>query len=423
MRKSSLVPALLVLLLACGLSFGAGYFMALKQEPPPRPEIALEPPDQPILPADQPDPVHTSTQAPLPQPSLPEPMPEVHTTTDATEEPNVIEVQPTAKPSAEPGASNIERVMPTLELGPEVDLAATILGTVVDARGAPVAGAQIHGRFSESFTSGGSAMRFSVSSAGGAGQQLATSDAGGAFRIDLSRKIREGAALAIALTAAKDGYAESATVNISIRNGETRDGIRLVLRESGSISGRVVDDAGRGVAGARVSLGGGGPRVSGVVIDSFQPRGGLSAVTDASGEFRIDGVPEGRHSFVLQAAGYRQLSGPSTVEARAGIDVRAAVDFVVAQTTSVSVTLRDSDGNPLRGWATLVFKDGAGNDAATLRGAVGEDGVFTANDPPVGSYRVSVSLFGYQAQEVHATVLENSVAELGVVILMPAPRD
>ncbi len=454
MRSSGLIFGLLLMVLACGLSFGAGYFIARQDVPPPVPQIETaeltphEPQpgrDKVVLPlvnqpaANQPEGTGNlkpatgpATDKPAGQPSdkPDQPPVEAGTTPAGTTTP-----AGDAKAAAEAAEAikALERKLKELEgrdlfdpeamlNGPKVDFTATITGTVTDTAGQNIAGAGIYGDFSENYGGGGSVMRVSIGGEGqDSGQLLTTTDSGGSFRIDINRKVNEKAGLHVDLVAKSQGYADSKTIGVSLKNGDTKEGIKLALRQAGSVAGRVVDQSGSGVSGLQVSLSGGTQLGDlGLEIEMGGAGSKLSATTDGAGEYRIENVPEGDYRLKLRGAGYREVSGPAQIKVKPGSETRAPADFVVTITCSVRLVVLDASGQPLRAWLTLNFKDAEGKSVKKLNGMTDAEGNFSANEPPVGNFSVEVTAWGFTPQSLPANVMEGLVCDLGRLALQPS---
>lgn len=143
------------------------------------------------------------------------------------------------------------------------------------------------------------------------------------------------------LGATADGYGPSKIVTLARPHAQSL--LELVLTpEGGALAGRVVDEAGRGVAGAEVSFGGlgfdrglkqpGGER-------SWAPRG---TETDADGRFVLSGLARGARPLEVRARGFPLWSDVVDPAAVAGeIPVR-----LVPGATVVG-TVRDAAGQPV----------------------------------------------------------------------------
>jgi protocatechuate 3,4-dioxygenase beta subunit len=450
MRMSGWMLGLLVVLIASGASFGMGYYVAKQEAHAPAPQfddIALD------SSAGNPD-THAHPTAPKgpelteqldPEATATKPESGTEESADATSQANNSSDDESSKPQTDDAsnarnrmqdAANVLRTrlegdaaglaIDATELlgGPQVDLVATITGTVVDGNGAPVAGAQVHGDFSQTHTAGSGSVRYMLAATGRErGARLATTNGAGEFRIDVNRKVSENATLRVSLTASEQGYADSAPQSVMLKNGDIKDGITLALRPAGSVSGRVVDQFGRGVQGISVSLSASSGLASGWQIASFGADAKLSAITDAAGEYRIERVAQGTYRLQVRGAGYREVSGPSQIESKPGTDVRAPADFVVAAVASVRVALQLLSGETTTfNMVILNFKNAEGKAVKKLTGPTDAEGVFTANEPPVGNFTVDIIVLGFQPVTVAAYVNEGLVCDLGTVTLQKAEK-
>lgn len=460
MRTSSLLAGLFALLIVGGVAFSAGYFVAkteFESAPKTEPVVAKDDAfDTPVLdqgPLKAPDKDSTNTKTKdEPQPkvggtdadqptatatdqptdNLPKP---ADTSVDAQPEPGVPTAKDLKKAELGNALEEIKKKLGDLKdldtidsetfeemlNGPKVDFSATVSGQVVDGSGVPVAGAEVRATFSEDYTSDdeGRSMRFVTSIGdGNAGTVIATTDGGGYFTADINRKISEKARLNAGLTANADSYAESKKNSVTLKNGETKEGIKLILRGAGGITGRVVDSTGRGVEGVTVGLNSAGGNVFGDNVEiNFGGSSKYSAKTDVGGNFSIEGVPEGRYKFKLSGSGYRQVSGPTEADVKTGLIERAATDFQVAVTSSIRIAFTDAEGKSIQGWANVKFLDDSGKSVKQLNGPVKEDGVFEQNDPPAGTFSVEIKLWGYKTHRVNATLTESQRFDFGTITL------
>ena len=146
--------------------------------------------------------------------------------------------------------------------------------------------------------------------------------------------------------------------------------------ELGSISGEVTDaETGEGIANATVA------------------GDGLSATTDAEGEYTIEDVEEGSYDLVASAEGYED-SDPVTVPVGEGEDV-TDVDFALeALPGSISGTV-ESDGSPLEG--AIVTANGLSTETAS-------NGSYTIVDVPPGDYTVTADHEDHEADSQPVSV-------------------
>lgn len=460
MRTSTLLGAFLALVVVGGVSFGAGYFMAKEEfqgAPRSEPVVAQDDSDKrPTL--DDSAPLEaTGKSGANPDEAGEQPQPKLNAKPEGETKPTIeqpegadvnavndaVEAQPKeTTPAKRTEADEIAEALGGLKKklgdlkdlekmrpedieeminGPKVDFSATVAGQVLDGVGVPIAGAEIHASFSENYTSEGEgrSVRFVTSIGDGGGEVIATTDGGGYFTATINRKVSEKAGLNAALTATADGYAESKKNTVALKNGDNKEGIKLELRGAGGVTGRVVDASGRGVEGVSVGLNSaGGSFYGGDSIDiDFGGGSKYSAKTDVGGNFNIEGVPEGRYKFKLSGAGYRQVAGPTEVDVKSGLVESAATEFQVAITSSISASFTNADAAPVRGWATVSFKDDSGKTVKQLQGSLTDTGGFAQNDPPIGTFQVEIRVWGYKPYRVQATLTEGQRYDFGTITL------
>jgi RNA polymerase sigma factor (sigma-70 family) len=199
-----------------------------------------------------------------------------------------------------------------------------VLGIVVDEHGRPFAGAEVT----------------LVSPRAGwlGGRVLATSGGDGAFAL---RSVEP----TWSLGARAPGYAPSALVDLEElpRGGDAPLRVRLELaRPGGAVAGKVVDDAGAGIAGAVVVLG----RGPGGHFEATRWQERWSphvAVTAADGTFRCDGVEPGEHPVAARAAECTRATGSVTCIA----SETASITLELSRGMTVRGTVRDATGEPV----------------------------------------------------------------------------
>jgi RNA polymerase sigma factor (sigma-70 family) len=156
-------------------------------------------------------------------------------------------------------------------------------GTVVDQAGRPVKGAVVRLLWNYRYVSKRSQL-----SGSGAWLQKITTDADGRFE---THALWPGDRYRVEVSA--DGYAKTESVAVEGRRGQTHDLSRITLfRTGGFVAGKVVDTAGRPLAGVRVFNAGEAPWP-------------VHSVTDESGRFRLDDLYAGPVYVFAQKAGYR----------------------------------------------------------------------------------------------------------------------
>lgn len=224
---------------------------------------------------------------------------------------------------------------------------------------------RISGRVTDSSGEGLAGVRVSD------GTRSAVTDAGGNYVI-------EGVSLgAYALTASLGGY----TFNPNPRWVAVSDDVSgqdfTAVCPSCTISGRVVDHAGNGVAGATVS------------------DGTRSVTTDAQGRYVLSDVPPGTYTLIPSYSGY--IFTPSTRSITVNRHI-SGLDFAASMPYRISGRVVDSAGNGIAG---VVVSDG------TRSVATDGDGVFTLRDVPAGTYTLTPSHSEYAFTPANRTVTVN----------------
>ncbi len=163
-----------------------------------------------------------------------------------------------------------------------LDAGGTVSGTVSSNAGTPLEGVTIEA-FSETGESGG----------GASGRPTAVSDTAGRFRIS---GLQPGSWL---FSASHTGFPRKVARQ---RIGNGNHSLDFILDSGPDVTGRVTDESGTPVPGARVflSLAGGRPRG----LDLLPPVRDSQVVSQADGSFRFTGIEDGSYRLLASKAGF-----------------------------------------------------------------------------------------------------------------------
>jgi carboxypeptidase family protein len=272
---------------------------------------------------------------------------------------------------------------------------ARVTGRVTDARGAPAASAHVRCVASamDDLTVESGPLPLAAEAAAlpsGAGRALgstrsAIADARGRFTVDdlIPGRYR--------VEVAHAGSEPMRTDEITLAPGERRDLGALALRDGFPIEGRVVDEGGAPLEGARVVIAG-GPDAS-----------GLYALTDGAGAFSI-ALPAGHYRLTASAPGHG--SAGTEIDVRGG-EPSASIALRLARAEAILEGLvRDTGGRPLGRARLLAWpRDGAAGGTGTPIGTASADvgGHFRMADLPAGELRIEVQHPDYPRVTMVAT--------------------
>jgi len=277
---------------------------------------------------------------------------------------------------------------------------ARVTGRVTDARGAPAASAHVRCVASamDDLTVESGPLPLAAEAAAlpsGAGRALgstrsAIADAHGRFTVDDLIPGRYRVELA------HPGSEPMRTDELTLAPAERRDLGVLALRDGFPLEGRVDDDSGAPLEGARVSAAGGAD-------DSAS---GLYAVSDGAGSFSI-ALPAGHYRLTASAPGHA-VAG-TEVDVRPGVPSASIALRLARAEASLEGLVRDTGGRPLGRARLLAWpRDGAqegGGGSPTPIGSTSADvgGHFRMADLPVGELRVEVQHPDYPRVTISAT--------------------
>jgi protocatechuate 3,4-dioxygenase beta subunit len=217
-------------------------------------------------------------------------------------------------------------------------------------------------------------------------------------------------------------------------NDDGRPGPTLALRPAAAVAGTVTDGDGEPVTGAELEL---------VVrrdpsmmrIEIGGTRSLARSRSGPSGRFRISPIdPEQSYELRVRADGYAPAS-----EVLTGLEpyrTRAGLRIALTRGQTLTGTVVDSDGNPLRDAAVRLAAAAAGRGLGGMRltqpggdesrfGADSDDaGRFTVAGLPVGKFDLTVSRSGFAQRTVPAVELkqDDDATDVGEVVLEPGEK-
>jgi hypothetical protein len=275
---------------------------------------------------------------------------------------------------------------------------ARMTGQVIDARGTPTPAARVHCVASamDDLTVEPGPLPLAAEAAAlpsGAGRALgstrsAIADAHGRFTVDdlIPGRYR--------VEVAHVGFEPMRTDELTLAPGERRDLGALALKDGFPVEGRVVDESGAPIEGARVMT-------AGVADDGTA---GLYTLTDGGGGFSI-ALPAGHYRLAASASGHG--GARVEVEVRPGAAPAPLVLRLPRAEAALEGLVRDTGGRPLGRARLLAWpRDAAavGSSDAPI-GAASADvgGHFRMSDLPAGELRIEVQHPDYPRVTLAAT--------------------
>lgn len=205
---------------------------------------------------------------------------------------------------------------------------ATLEGQVTDADGDPVANAEVSVREEQQM------MIMAVAS-----ERAVQTNATGQFVVDGLRPEQP-----VSISVKKEGYG---TYGLNLIRPPLEEPLAIELLRSVRFTGRVVNEEGLAVEGARVMV---GPDYrQGRSVASFR-RG--SARTEQDGRFAIEGVSPGIVQVIVAGEGYQRLE-QNGIE----VDANTNMDLVLKRGALVEGTVTYADGEPVGGANVSINQD------------------------------------------------------------------
>lgn len=216
-------------------------------------------------------------------------------------------------------------------------------GTVVDANGAPVVGAEI-------YVAERTAMFMKV-------RDLAETktDANGRFAIT---NLNDGATYNI--TASAPGWTLGSSTNFEASTGRETTDIVVQLERGARVQGKVTDEIGAPLADVHVTI------EQPPYAEAWFPPGltsgqknSFTVVTDATGIFSVDGLYKGTYFISPEHPNYIAVTGKKFQVTAGNESINQ--DFSLKQGHSISGQVRDQFGNPMKG-VTVTAANFAGDN-------------------------------------------------------------
>ncbi len=274
-------------------------------------------------------------------------------------------------------------------------------GKVVDAKGQPVAGAEIHAIHREEGMTGAARVQMRVM---GMVQDKpdAVTAGDGAYAL---KGLEEGE---YTLTVYREGFARKSVPSVEVKANGENVWPPVTLTAGAPIAGAVHDAGGAPVAGAQIfgiDVGGGGGRPQ-------------NATSDAEGKFLLDG-------FVAERAIFLNVSAPGYATLQKSVTPPAEDLALVLKTAgTVRGRVEDSDTKkPItdfsisrsgpRGGGGIQFRIGRGEGDQTFQS---DDGTFELTDVPPGKWTIRGTAGGYRSAEASGVEVGEGETKEGVVL-------
>ena len=223
----------------------------------------------------------------------------------------------------------------------------TLTGKVTNSSGAPLLGASV--------------------TVGGNGAVTAS---------DGSWSLQDLTAGTVNVAAALGGYSSaSENANVTAGNTTVTGTLALAPINPGNVTGQVINGSGGGVSGATVT------------------GDGVTAMTDASGNYTLANLPAGPAAISASATGFANAGVNVTVAA--GSTVTAPPITLGSNSGSVSGTVKSASGTMIAG-ASVGYGGGSTTTSST--------GTYNLTGVPVGTIQLVASASGFQSSTQNVTI-------------------
>ncbi len=257
-----------------------------------------------------------------------------------------------------------------------------ISGTVTNALGAPIAGADVSASHDDVCCGWGYATT------AGDGTYTITDLAPGSYRVDAN-------AAGYAGEYYNGTYDWSAATLVSVSSGSTTPGIDFAFAPEGSISGTITNASGTPIAGAAVNAN----------RDTCCDGGGATTAPD--GTYTINDLAPGSYRVDADAEAYAGEYYNNTYDWSAATLVTVAsevttpgIDFALAPGGSISGIVTDALGTPIADANVYASRDACCDSGWS---STAGDGSYTITDLAPDSYRVDADAVGYAGEYYNDT--------------------
>jgi uncharacterized GH25 family protein len=281
---------------------------------------------------------------------------------------------------------------PTLALHP----AAAIEGTVTDADGNPIAGAEVEVQVKRA--PGG--MRIEIGRPAPMPRNVTTSE--GKFRLSPLDPDKS-----YIVKAKSEGFAPAESTVSGLEPYATKSGVSLTLSGGQTVIGVLVDPSGNPIRDASIELTPGQSRHGMmIVMDSGSAAVSFTGSSDDDGKFRVSGLPAGKFDLDASRPGFatRRVPAIEMVEDAAPVDLG---EITLEPGEHVQGIVTDRDGLPIEGVEVYVSEAGGmmmmvmdgggpGPEAPEPDAVTDPTGWFTVSDlAPGKKYSLKLSRTGY----------------------------
>ncbi len=276
---------------------------------------------------------------------------------------------------------SIENVQLTLFLGGQIG------GRVVDDAGAPVADAVVAVRDNRL----GNIDPVSMS-------KKVRTDEKGEFLIDNVEPSEE-----VTLVADKQGFLRTEVGGVLVQSARLTPNVEIVLTQGAFLSGFVTDSNGDPINGATITC-----------IDTSDGLRKPTQKTNSEGYYLFDNLGPYPVDMIVEAPNYskmRRYEQPVNQE---------QVSFTLSRLGSISGTVVDQNGSPLRAFSVsprILVEGQDKQKVPTKTFNKRQDGQFRFSGLEQGSYNVTIGCPGYSVETINVGVFEDRDTDLGRIVL------